>query len=113
MLFRSLKLGVLLSKVFAVIIVIMLIRWTIPRFRFDQLMGLAWKVLIPLSMANVVAVMTVLQFGWSRWWLTIISVLLFLIAGAIGVKAAQDALASGLRRVKPKSDASGHVAHAH
>ena len=41
----------------------MLIRWTIPRFRFDQLMGLAWKVLIPLSLANVVVVMTVLQFG--------------------------------------------------
>ena len=47
----------------------MLIRWTIPRFRFDQLMGLAWKVLIPLSLANVVIVMTVLQFGWNRWWL--------------------------------------------
>ena len=108
-----LKLGVLMGKVFAVIIVIMLIRWTIPRFRFDQLMGLAWKVLIPLSMANVVAVMTVLQFGWSKWWLTVISVLLFLIAGAIGVKQAQEALASGPRRVKPKSDASGHVAHAH
>ncbi len=106
-----LKLGVLMSKVFAVIIVIMLIRWTIPRFRFDQLMGLAWKVLIPLSMANVVAVMTVLQFGWSKWWLTVISVLLFLIAGAIGVKQAQDALASGPRRTKSKEH--GHIAHAH
>ena len=51
----------------------MLIRWTIPRFRFDQLMGLAWKVLIPLSLANVVIVMTVLQFGWNRWWLLVIS----------------------------------------
>lgn len=109
-----LKLGVLWGKVFAVIVVIMLIRWTIPRFRFDQLMGLAWKVLIPLSMANVVAVMTVLQFGWSRWWLTIISVLLFLIAGAIGVKQAQDALNSSPHRPKRESDsAGGHVAHAH
>ena len=44
----------------------MLIRWTIPRFRFDQLMGLAWKVLIPLSLANVVAVMMVLQFELER-----------------------------------------------
>ena len=45
------------------IFLIMLIRWTIPRFRFDQLMDLAWKVLIPLSLVNMVAVMTVLQFG--------------------------------------------------
>ena len=41
----------------------MLIRWTIPRFRFDQLMELTWKVFLPLSLANIVAVMTVLQFG--------------------------------------------------
>ena len=56
-------------KVFCVIVLIMLIRWTIPRFRFDQLMGLAWKVLIPLALVNVVFVMTVLQFGWNPWWL--------------------------------------------
>ena len=109
-----LKFGVLHGKVFAVIIVIMLIRWTIPRFRFDQLMGLAWKVLIPLSTANVVAVMTVLQFGWSKWWLTAISILLFVIAGAIGVKQAQDTLNSTPRRPKMNSEASGtKVAHAH
>jgi NADH-quinone oxidoreductase subunit H len=107
-----LKIGVLMGKVLSVILVIMLIRWTIPRFRFDQLMGLAWKVLIPLSTANVVAVMTVLQFGWSQWWLTILSVLLFLIAGAIGVNQAQVTLASGPRRMKPKTDL-GHAAHAH
>ncbi len=112
-LWTVLKIGVLMGKVLSVILVIMLIRWTIPRFRFDQLMGLAWKVLIPLSTANVVAVMTVLQFGWSRWWLTILSVLLFLIAGAIGVKQAQDALNSAPRREKHPSDTGGHVAHAH
>jgi len=110
----GLKLGVLLGKVFAVIIVIMLIRWTIPRFRFDQLMGLAWKVLIPLSTANVVAVMTVLQFGWSKWCLTAVSVLLFVIAGAIGVKQAQDALNSAPRRTPIKPEPTGtKVAHAH
>jgi NADH-quinone oxidoreductase subunit H len=81
------KIGVLLAKVGTVILVIMLIRWTIPRFRFDQLMGLAWKVLIPLSLANTVAVMTVLQFGWNRWWLLPISVGLFSAAGVLGVNA--------------------------
>ena len=40
----------------------MLVRWTIPRFRFDQLMGLAWKVMIPLALLNLVAVMVVKQF---------------------------------------------------
>jgi NADH-quinone oxidoreductase subunit H len=79
------KLFVLLAKAFACVVFIMLIRWTIPRFRFDQLMGLAWKVLIPLSLANVLCVMVVREFGLSRWWLLLASVLLFLAAGAISL----------------------------
>jgi NADH-quinone oxidoreductase subunit H len=81
------KLAVLLAKVVGVILLIMLIRWTIPRFRFDQVMGLTWKVLIPLSLANVVATMAVLELGWNRWWLLAISVGLFLATGVIGVNA--------------------------
>ena len=67
------KLLVLLTKVLLSIFLIMLIRWTIPRFRFDQLMELTWKVFIPLSLANMVAVMCVRQFNWNRWWLLPIS----------------------------------------
>jgi NADH-quinone oxidoreductase subunit H len=83
------KLMVLLTKVFAVIVFIMLIRWTIPRFRFDQLMNLSWKALMPLALANVLAVMIVLQLGWDRWLLGPISIALFLIAGIIGVSVKQ------------------------
>jgi NADH-quinone oxidoreductase subunit H len=81
------KVLVLLAKVFGVIVFIMMIRWTIPRFRFDQLMNLSWKALIPLSLANMLAVMTVRQFGWNPWWLLAISIGLFCLAGIIGVSA--------------------------
>lgn len=79
------KLFVLLAKVFLCILFIMLIRWTIPRFRFDQLMGLAWKGLIPLSIGNVLCVMAVREFDLSRWWLTAASIALFLAAGTVSL----------------------------
>jgi NADH-quinone oxidoreductase subunit H len=65
----------------------MLIRWTIPRFRFDQLMELTWKVFLPLSIANIVAVMCVLQFGIRPIALLPISILLFAMFGFITVSA--------------------------
>src|ERR1700754_610406 len=49
-------LGVLVffGKIFFSIFFFMWVRWTIPRFRYDQLMDLGWKVLIPLAIANIV-----------------------------------------------------------
>lgn len=45
---------VLFAKIFAFIFFFMWVRWTIPRFRYDQLMHLGWKVLMPLAIANVI-----------------------------------------------------------
>jgi len=43
----------LLAKVFFFIFFFMWVRWTIPRFRYDQLMNLGWKVMIPLAIINM------------------------------------------------------------
>ncbi len=45
---------VLFAKICFFIFFFMWIRWTIPRFRYDQLMRLGWKMLIPLAIANIV-----------------------------------------------------------
>jgi NADH-quinone oxidoreductase subunit H len=99
-----LKLGVLLTKVLLIIVLIQMLRWTIPRFRFDQLMGLAWKVLIPLATINVVLVMCVLQFGVARLWLFPLSLALFAGAGVLGTQPG-----SGRRKVvAPVAAHAGH-----
>ena len=44
---------VLLTKVVGMILFFMFIRWTLPRFRYDQLMKLGWRSLIPLALVNM------------------------------------------------------------
>ena len=44
----------LLAKIIFLITFFVWVRWSIPRFRYDQLMNLGWRVLLPLSILNVV-----------------------------------------------------------
>ena len=75
--------AVLLTKVAGFIAFYMLVRWTIPRFRFDQLMTIAWQVAIPLALANMLFVMLVKERGMSLWWLLAASGLLFVAAASV------------------------------
>lgn len=55
-------------KIFAFIFFFMWVRWTLPRFRYDQLLNLGWKGLIPLSIINIVLtgafILLSEHFGW-------------------------------------------------
>ncbi|MBJ6119512.1 NADH-quinone oxidoreductase subunit NuoH [Pontibacter sp. BT310] len=46
--------AVMFAKIFAFIFFFMWVRWTLPRFRYDQLMKLGWQILIPLAILNMV-----------------------------------------------------------
>ena len=58
-----LRVIVLLAKVMAVILFFMLARWSWPRFRYDQLMDVGWKVMIPWGLVNVVVVAVWMEYG--------------------------------------------------
>lgn len=53
MLFTLICVMVLMTKIIAFILFFMFIRWTLPRFRYDQLMNIGWKSLIPLALFNM------------------------------------------------------------
>lgn len=64
---------VLFAKTIVVLFVFMWVRWSLPRFRFDQLMGLAWRALIPLSLMLLVGTALAVYFvgphneAWRQW----------------------------------------------
>jgi len=62
-----LKVAVITIKVAVAILFIMWIRWTLPRFRYDQLMDLAWKSMIPLALINLVATAAIVQLVRTYW----------------------------------------------
>ncbi len=53
--------GFFFAKMFFWIFFVMWIRWTLPRFRYDQLMSLGWKVLLPLSLVYVIVIAGAIQ----------------------------------------------------
>jgi NADH-quinone oxidoreductase subunit H len=56
------RIVVLSLKILLVILAFMLVRWSWPRFRFDQLMALAWKVMVPLGLVNLIVMAVLVEY---------------------------------------------------
>ncbi|MEE9403581.1 MAG: complex I subunit 1 family protein [Algisphaera sp.] len=85
----ALKFGVFAFKVFLLLFTMMWIRWTLPRFRFDQLMKLAWRGLIPIMLIMLLLSTLIIHFardGSPRLWLLLANVVVFGGAMTIGPK---------------------------
>lgn len=54
-----------LAKVFVIIVLMMLFRWTFPRLRIDQILTLEWKYLLPLNLMNIVLMAIIVWLGWT------------------------------------------------
>ena len=56
------QIGTFLAKFFMMVLVFMWVRWTLLRFRYDQLQMLGWKILLPLSLFNIFVTAAVIVF---------------------------------------------------
>ncbi len=54
------------SKILVLLFFYVWVRGTLPRFRYDQLMSFGWKLLLPLSLANLILTAAWLAYGWAR-----------------------------------------------
>jgi NADH-quinone oxidoreductase subunit H len=78
----ALQFGIVLGKVVFLVFLAMMVRWTLPRFRFDQLMRLAWEGMIPTSLLLVLIVSVFVFYGWTSYlWIgSIVAIIIMAIA---------------------------------
>ena len=55
-----LSIGIFLAKILFFLFLFMWVRWTVPRFRYDQLMSLGWKFMLPLALIYIVLIAAVM-----------------------------------------------------
>ena len=79
------KFGVFFVKIALLIGVMMWVRWTLPRLRFDQLMRMAWRGMIPITIAMTLISAFMVFAKLTDWWMfTIMNVLVVVIASLLG-----------------------------
>jgi NADH-quinone oxidoreductase subunit H len=81
-----LKVVVFAGKMVLFVIFYMLIRWTIPRFRFDQLMSLAWKVMMPLALLCMLIVLLVKHYVLPTWLMPVGSLTVLVVMTLVSLR---------------------------
>jgi NADH-quinone oxidoreductase subunit H len=94
-----LKFAVFGLKIFFYLALMMMVRWTLPRLRFDQLMRLAWRGLIPLALALLVLAAVKEYLGGAGWLLLVGN--LGLAAGALALLARRTGGGKSIHRLTP------------
>jgi NADH-quinone oxidoreductase subunit H len=111
--FAALGAGVFLAKMIVLMWLQLTIRWLLPRFRYDQIQKLCWKILLPVSIANVfvtaIAVLLDPSLGLLAW----IGVASIVAIGAVTAAAGRaPAAARGHGGAHGHGDVHGDAAHA-
>ena len=101
------KLAVFSGKMFAVIGLFMIVRWTILRFKFDQLMALAWKGMMPLGLMSLIGVAVSRQFfepGAVQWLFQLAcSLVSLLVVGVVSLVLPREPQRASLHLVRGRA----------
>ena len=84
-----LKASVFIAKIAVLLFVMMWVRWTLPRLRFDQLMRLAWRGLIPICVLALVGTGLLVYYGLPAWSMLVLNIVLFAGVVFIGPRMPQ------------------------
>jgi NADH-quinone oxidoreductase subunit H len=104
--------GVFLAKMIAMMWLQLTIRWLLPRFRYDQIQTLCWKILLPVSLANVFVTAVAVLLDPSLGLLAAIGVAELVAIGAVTV-AASRAPSAAHAAEQGHGDAHAHAAAGH